>query len=331
MRLLIFEQLDHLRRFAAVPFVIIACMQASAQQAPGAEGARGEPMRLDSVGLVIGMPGLLPNLRGTLNITAKTLSFNTSKTSAEIERSMITSVAAGDESIEIGGTMFSMVRMALPKGSGLAVAALAHKKVGWLSVEYRNAANEYHGVVFALRPKDIALVQRELGAGLAAVDAPTTVPAACSADQVRKGSVRLAPIQAGDAALLPDEYRVLVYERLIQQLQTDKQQLAVYRDGDRDPAAQCAEFYVSLKVKSFKKGSQVLRASTGPLGLFMGTTSLSYHLTARTPDGTAVIDKDMKSSERKDTDSLNVTVVMGKAIAGDLRKAEKRLRTSPTP
>jgi len=52
--------------------------------------------------------------------------------------------------------------------------------------------------------------------------------------------------------------------------------------------------------------------------------------TARTPDGTAVIDKDMKSSERKDTDSLNVTKMMGKSAARDREKAEKQLRRSQT-
>ena len=31
------------------------------------------------------------------------------------------------------------------------------------------------------------------------------------------------------------------------------------------------------------------------------------------------------------TDSFSVTAVMGKSIASDLRKAEKRLRTSQTP
>jgi hypothetical protein len=99
--------------------------------------------------------------------------------------------------------------------------------------------------------------------------------------------------------------------------------VAVYRDGDREPAAQCAEFSLTLRVKIFKKGNRVLRASTGPLGAFLGTTSLSYHLTARTLNGTAVIDRDMKSSERKDTDSLNVAKMMSGSIVKNLKKADK--------
>ena len=170
-------------------------------------------------------------------------------------------------------------------GSGLAVAAVAHKKIGLLSVEFRNSTNEYHGVVFVLRPEDIAIVQRELGAGLAAGGAPTIVPAACPTDQVKRGSVRLTPIQADGTSLLPEEYRVLIYEQPISQLQRAKNPPPAYRDGD--PAAGCAQFSLTLDVKKFKKGNQVVRASTGPLGAFLGTTSLSYHLTARIPDGTA--------------------------------------------
>ncbi len=135
--------------------------------------------------------------------------------------------------------------------------------------------------------------------------------------------VRLAPIETDDSSLLPEEYRVLVYEQLTKQLQGENSLVAVYRDGDRDPAARCAEFSLTLRVRIFKKGNQVLRASTGPPGAFLGTTSVSYHLTARTLDGTAVIDKDMKSSERKDTDSLNVAKMMSGSIVKKLKKAEK--------
>ena len=313
------------RNFLAVPFVALACLQAFAQQAPVA--SPGESVQLDHVGLVIGMPDLLPNLHGTLNITSKTLSFSTPKASAGIERATITKVAVGEEAVETGGMTGSIARKVLPYGSGAALGTVTHKKVGLLSAEFRDSNNEYHGVVFVLQLKDVAAVQQALGGGITTVDAPAaSVPAACPADQVKKDTVRLAPIQVEDSSLLPEEYRVLVYEYLIKQLKSEKDLQAVYRDGDRNPAAQCAEFSLTLQLKTFKKGNQIVRASTGPLGAFFGTTSLSYHLTAKTLDGTSVIDKDMKSSERKDTDNLNVTKMMSKSIVKDLRKTEKQLR-----
>ncbi len=312
------------KNFLAVPLVAIACLRALAQQSSVPATSPGEPIRLDRVGLVIGMPGLSPNLQGTLNITSKTLRFNTPKASAEIGRDTITNTAVGEEVVETGGPMGFIARKALPYNSGAALGAVTHKKVGLLSVEFRDSENKYHGAVFVLKQRDIAGVQHELNGGLIAEAAPADAgPAACPADEVRKDTVRLAPIQMDDPSLLPEEYRVLVYEQLIKQLQGEKSLVAVYRDGDRDPAAQCAEFSLALRVKIFKKGNQVLRASTGPLGAFLGTTSLSYHLTARTLDGTVVIDKDMKSSERKDTDSLNVAKMMSGSIVKNLKKAEK--------
>ena len=319
---------EHSRRFVAASILVIACLPALAQPPSSTVSSTGEPIRLDHVAMVIGVPGLPPNVHGTLHITPQTLSFSTAKASAAIERSMITNVAVGEETVETGGTMGFIARKGLPYGSGAALGTVTHKKVGLLSAEFRDAKNEYHGAVFVLRPEDVPAVQRELSGGITRADIRTSaVPAECPTGQVRKDTVRLAPIEVDGGALLPDEYRVLVYEHLIKDLKGEKDMLAVYRDGDQDPAAQCAEFSLRLHVTAFKKGNPVLRASTGPLGMFVGTTSLSYHLTARTLDGT-VIDKEMKSSERKDADSLNVTKVMSHSIAKDLKKAEKQLRRS---
>jgi len=96
--------------------------------------------------------------------------------------------------------------------------------------------------------------RHELSSGLAAVD--TTVaaaPVACPADQVRKDTVRVAPIQVDDPSLLPEEYRVLVYEHLIEQLKREKTLQAVYRDGDQDPAAQCAEYSLTLAIERIQE------------------------------------------------------------------------------
>src|SRR3984885_15541585 len=87
------KRVDHSMKFLMLPVIVIAGLQGSAQQAPVRGASLGEPIRLDHVGLVIGMPGLLPNVQGTLHVTSKTLSFSTQKASAEIERSTITKVA----------------------------------------------------------------------------------------------------------------------------------------------------------------------------------------------------------------------------------------------
>ena len=206
------------------------------------------------------------NSRGTLDITSKTLRFSTPKESGEIERNTITNVSVGEETVETGGAIGFIARKGLPYSSGSALGAVTHKKVGLLSAEFRDAKNEYHGVVFVLRPTDIPAVQQELESGLVVMDArAASASAPCPADQVRKNTVRLSPIEVDDPSLLPDEYRVLVYEHLIKDLKGEKDMLAVYRDGDQDPAAQCAEFPLTLHVTAFKKGNPVLRHRPGPL------------------------------------------------------------------
>ena len=67
-------------------------------------------------------------------------------------------------------------------------------------------------------------------------------------DQVRKNTVRLLPIEFDDPSLLPDEYRVLVYAHLMEDLLAEKDVIAVYSHVDQDHAAQCAEFPLTLHV-----------------------------------------------------------------------------------
>jgi len=51
------------------------------------------------------------------------------------------------------------------------------------------------------------------------------------------------------------------------------------------PARPARTFTLEVTVKSFKKGNRAVRASTGPLGFFIGTTSLTFEADLR--DSTA--------------------------------------------
>ena len=64
-------------------------------------------------------------------------------------------------------------------------------------------------------------------------------------------------------------------------------------------------------------------ASTGPIGLFVGKTSVSYHVELTAADGHSVLAKDMTNSKRMDTESLDVAKSVAKAVA-------KRLHRLPT-
>ncbi len=109
------------------------------------------------------------------------------------------------------------------------------------------------------------------------------------------------------------------------QLKSEKTILNVYRAGDRSPEAHCAEFTVIVHPIAFNKGDQALRASVGPLGHFVGTTKLNFRLIVAKQDGSSIFNGDISKSEGSDTDSLNITKVIGKTVVKTLKKSRTQL------
>ncbi len=148
--------------------------------------------------------------------------------------------------------------------------------------------------------------------------------------QIQLNAVRVQPIDADQEIGFPAEDRVLLYEHLVQQLQSEKTIQNVYRAGDQSAEANCAEFTVTVRATAFGKGDQAARASVGPLGHFVGTTKLDFHLTISNQDGRANLNVGLKKSEGSDTDSLNITKVVSKAVIKNLKKSRAQLRKTQT-
>ena len=285
------------------------------------------PRKITAVKALIGLPGIAPNSVGTLSFNGRNLRFTTEQGFAEIPHQRMIEASSGDERVETGGTAGQIARMLIPYGGGLAVGAVTHKKVGLLTLEFVDASGEYHGAVFVLDADDIPAALELLD-----VHSPTThasavaAPVVCPTWKVQENSVRVEKIEADLQSNLPAEDRVLLYERLVQQLKSEKTILNVYRAGGRSAEGNCAEFRIKVRAIAFNKGDQAVRASVGPLGHFVGTTKLAFHLTVSTQDGTPIFDEDMKKSEGSDSDSLNVTKVISKAVVKSLKKSRKHLR-----
>ena len=276
---------------------------------------------------LIGLPGIAANSEGTLAFEAKSLRFTSEKGSAEIVRQRIIGVSSGDERVETGGATGRVARMVIPYGGGLALGAVTHKKVGLLTIEFMDGSGAYHGAVFVLKSDDILVALAKLEARPPAVNAPVVAASAyCPQSQVRPNTVRVEMVGAGLQSEFPAEDRVLLYEHLVEHLTLEKTILGVSRAGDRSVQANCAEFTVAVRAIDFKKGNQALRASVGPLGHFVGTTKLSYHLTVSTADGTPIFDQDLKKSEGSDSDSLNVTKLISKVVVKNLKRSRAQLR-----
>jgi hypothetical protein len=120
---------------------------------------------------------------------------------------------------------------------------------------------------------------------------------------------------------VPDEYKVLLYEQLLLRIREEDTFLSIYRDGDDSAAAACPEYGFTLTIGAFKKGNEALRASTGPVGFFVGTTSVKFHSVVQDRNSRKLLDKNFKVSKRGDSESLEIADKIAKSLAGKLRKA----------
>ncbi len=320
-----------LTRFSFQSAILIILGSVSLHAQSHASTARDEPDAVPSVSakVLIGWPGVAPDTEGDLSFGTKSLRFISERSSGEIPKSRIIAVSSGDEQIETGGKAGRIARVVIPYGGGLALGAVTHKKVGLLTIEFLDTSGEYHGAVFQLKVVDIPTTLERIAFRASAGTAlRTAAPVACPEWKIESNSVRVQPIDADREIGFPAEDRVLLYEHLVQQLQSEKTIQNVYRAGDRSPEAGCAEFTITVRATAFGKGNQAARASVGPLGHFVGTTKLDFHLSISNQNGRPNLDVDLKKSEGSDTDSLNITKVVSKAVIKNLKKSRAQRRTS---
>jgi hypothetical protein len=209
--------------------------------------------------------------------------------------------------------------MAIPNGGGILLATVLHHRVDMLTVEFTDERGGYHAAVFSL---DSDSAQRALGVLSAAPAAHhERVSNACSGTRVQPGSVRILQPEWKDVEV-PAAYRALIYENLVQRLGKVKGIDHVYRDGESDPASACAAYTVSLNATAFREGSQVQRASTGPIGMFLGTTQLKFDLHI-SPSGGPEHVEEARATVRGETESLKVSDSVAKKAAKALERTLK--------
>jgi hypothetical protein len=275
---------------------------------------------------VAGLPDVRSNLKGSLTLTPESLVFTAKDTNEALPRARIVNVFIGDQRTLPWGTTGTVVRGAIPlafiplgpigglagAGGQAAVGALTNKKVDLLTVEFIDAHDGYHGVVFQLPSQQADRIRGQLVATvIASMKPPAPV---CTDAGAQPRSVVLAPI-AMSGVELPAEYRVLLYEQLVKQLKARQPAYTFLRAGDRAAGAGCTALTLRITVKDFKKGNRAVRASAGPLGFFLGTTSLSFNVSLQDSLGASVLAKKIRKSKRGDSDSLGITDKVAKEVA----------------
>jgi hypothetical protein len=200
------------------------------------------------------------------------------------------------------------------------LGAVSQKSVDLLTVEYRDVHEGYHAAVFMLPTKQAAEIQQETQQKILAETTPLPMvqPVVCRDAGGTPNSVLLAPVDVTGMEL-PAEYRALFYEQLMEDLQRTHPSDTWFRAGDTSAGSGCAALTLRITLVGFKRGIRH-RASTWPLGNFVGTTKISFAAELKDQSGKVIWAANLKKSNRGDSDSLNVTHDMAKTISKRIGK-----------
>ena len=288
----------------------------TAPQPPASADSESSSLTQQNVIHVAGLDEVKANVSGDLTLSPSALTFSNKTVTTSIPRERIVNVFIGDQRTEPWGTAGKIARKAIPYGGGAALAAATNKKVDLLTVEYRDRHDAYHGVVFVLPLHKAAAVRGQILASLT----PVSEQPASSCAEPLPGSVLVAPIQVTGIEL-PAEYRILLYEQTINELKIKRPEDRILRAGDRSAGPGCAALNLDITVTGFKKGNRAVRAATGPIGLFIGTTSLTFDVSLQDAHNKTVFEAQLKKSNRTDSESLGLADSIAKNVAKRLDKA----------
>jgi hypothetical protein len=114
---------------------------------------------------------------------------------------------------------------------------------------------------------------------------------------------------------VPAAYRALVYEHIVDRMQHVEGAGHVYRVGERNSPAACPKYTVTISVVSFKPGSQVKRATLGPIGFFAGTTQMDFMAKITDAPGSLDATDQFKTTMRGESQSQGVADGVAKKLA----------------
>lgn len=270
--------------------------------------------------LLVGLKDIPAGAKGTIEVTPDSIIFTSSDLTERVTRNRVSVVFVGDERAETGGLAGKVARVAIPYGGGAALGTVTQKQVGILTVDYRDDRSGLRSAVFVLPKAAASEIAGEMEQTL--LGHPRAAARVACNDQDLSSSIQVLPIQSAPGLEVAPEYRALLYEHLVelpaQNLRVDR----IFADGEQ--GAECASYTLALTVEEFSKGNATLRASTGPVGLFVGVTKLTVRAQLRDSNGRIVLDREVKASRRGDKESLNVASSEASDIAKQISKTNIR-------
>lgn len=289
-----------------------------------------QPNSAISVRHVIGLENTKHDASGKLTVQNGTMEFD-GVTAVKVPAPSIDDVFVGTETTQGGGKTGRVAKtaaIAAPYESGAALSLLLRTKVDMLVVAYRDAGGGKHAAIFALPKGQAEAMKTQLvaaGAHVSTTPEPVLQPAQSASQPAPQKIARLGPslpaiviepVGAGDV-VIPAEFRLAIYERLVERITQMGKFQRVFRSGDK--AAEGFPNLVTLHttVLKFKEGSQMKREITRVLG----ATRVDVSATVTGPDGKAMLDRSVQGKVRFFGENLGVTNDIAKRITKALQES----------
>ena len=273
---------------------------------------------------VLGLENIKRGAKGVLATPGDKLRFDAGRATAEVSIASIGDVFTDEDTKQsVGGTTGTVAKLAMPYGSGRVLSLLATQKIDVLTLEYRDPNGGLHGVIFTLPKGQAPAVKRqlvELGAHTSMLPEAPAEPQSASGqttgEKITASAIQIEPVESKEAAI-PAEFRVAIYENLIEAVGKTGKFPHVYRSGDRAAAGALDLLILRTRVEGFKQGSQKQREVT----TVSGATTIKTSVQVVTRDGRTVVNGEVEGKVRFFGENLNATGDFAKKTAGMMRLA----------
>jgi len=139
---------------------------------------------------------------------------------------------------------------------------------------------------------------------------PPRALAANSRSVAAQWGLEVDTVALGDVHIAP-EFRIAIYENLLQELTKTKQSRQVLRSGDRNADGIPDLLILKTTVESYTEGSETRRAVT----TFGGATKLKVRSELCTRDGQIVVERELNGNVRFFGDNLRATHNLARNVA----------------
>ena len=153
----------------------------------------------------------------------------------------------------------------------------------------------------------------------AAVPPPQTSSGNVSDKRISASTIQIEPVESPDTALPPD-FRVAIYENLVEEVAKTTGFERVYRSGDRRAADVPDILILRTRVESFKRGSQKKREVT----TVVGATHIKTDVQLVTRDGRVLLNRQVEGKVRLFGGNLNATRDLARKVARLIHQAADR-------